>query len=432
MLKKLFSILLMTGIIVFAACSKSTDTTSSGNGGNNNNNNNSNNNNQTTLPPGWYTDTTSFHVTGTYATLVALQSDGKIIGANPTQVARLNRDGSLDQTFTPYKITTGEIHALCVDKDDKIYVAGNFQKFGGSDYSFLVRLNKDGSIDNTLTTQNYLSQGNDIKCLALRSDGKLMVGGKFNFATEILTGGIASIYFDNLMRLNTDGSVDISFFNIQTQNPNYLTSAYITAINILPGHKMYVAGNQLHALAQVGTPSAYDLIRINDDGSLDRSFMKEGDFWLSSTGGHGVIGSPDLAVKALSDGTVLLAGYFSSLDNNPVKNLLHISDQGNLTNSDFSGVNCMPTDICQFSKDEILITAKNPPTTYFGDPSPGLSIKGLDGKDLGAMKDGILAGDMYSIIKESDSTALIAGKMQLLKINQPSVTVAFARVKKHL
>jgi len=169
----------------------------------------------------------------------------------------------------------------------------------------------------------------------------------------------------------------------------------------------------------------YDLIRINDDGSLDRGFVKEGDFWLSSNNSRGASKSPDFTVACLSDTTVLLAGYFTSLGSNNVTDLLQTSYQGSILKPSFSGVDCMPTDICEFSKGEILVTVKNPPTPYFGDPSPRLWIKSLDGKDLGKMKDEILEGDMYSIIKESDSTALIAGKMLL-----NGVTVAFARIKK--
>ncbi|MBS1562764.1 MAG: hypothetical protein JST39_00190, partial [Bacteroidetes bacterium] len=344
---------------------------------------------------------------------------------NPTQVARLNKDGSLDQSFSPITITNGSINALCVDKNDNIYLAGTFQQFGGSGYSYLVRLNKDGSIDNSFQKLDGTQTGINIKCLALRADGKLVAGGQFGYTSA------NGLYYKNIMRLNADGSIDNSFYNTETQNPNYFTSIYVSSIDVLANNKIYVAGSQLRAPAQGSLPSTYDLVRINDDGSLDRSFSKTGNFWVMSDMGRGAGSMPDVIAKGLNDGTVLLAGYFDLLDSKAVKNPLQFSSQGSMANPEFSGVQTMVSGICQFSNDELLIITRNPPTPLFGDPSPRLWIKGADGQDRGSMKDNLLSGDMNCIVKESDSTALIAGKMVAwYKTNGVLGTVAFVRVKK--
>lgn len=431
MLKKSVFILFVAGIAAFTACSKNTDNTPD------NGNNNNNGNNQPNLSPGWYTDTVSFHATGSSATLVALQSDGKIIGANTTQVARLNKYGSLDQTFTPFKITTGEVHALCVDKNNRIYIGGSFTQFNGSDYSYLVRLNKDGSIDNSLTS--LTGSGNkisgvapDIHCLALRNDGKLMIGGTFSYSFFSPDDDIYAAYsYYDIMRLNADGSVDNSFVKIKDYGLS--RSHLVTHIEVLADNKMYVTGKAL-IIPVSATENITDVARLNADGSLDNTFKKTTG-QLNYTNGNSIgFAYTPFSVKALNDGTVLMGGDFTEVDGKSRIGLLHLSSQG-IPDLNFTSTGGpVVTDICQFADNEIFLAEINPQTNYFGSPAAKLKLIQSDGKDPGTMKDVFsLGGNIYSVIKESDSTILIAGQM-ITKINayEPNVTVAFARIKKHL
>jgi uncharacterized delta-60 repeat protein len=433
MLKKSVFIRFLAGIVIFTACSKSNDTTPD----NEDNNNNNNGNNPPNLSPGWYTDTVSFHATGTTATLVALQSDGKIIGANTTQIARLNKDGSLDQTFTPFKITTGEVHALCVDKNNRIYIGGSFTQFNGSNYSYLLRLTKEGTIDNSMpsltTSGNNISGiAPDIRCLALRNDGKLMIGGTFSYNFFSADDDNHPVYsYDDIMRLNADGSVDNSLVKIKDYGLS--RSHLVTHINILSDNKMYVTGKTL-IIPVSATENITDVARLNADGSLDSTFKKTtGQLNYSNGNSIGLAHTP-FTVKGLNDGTVLMGGDFTDIDGKSRIGLLHLSAQG-IPDLNFTSTGApIVTDICQFADNEIFLAEINPQTNYFGSPAAKLKLIQSDGKDPGTIKDAfILGGNIYSVIKESDSTILIAGQM-ITKINayEPNTTVAFARIKKHL
>jgi uncharacterized delta-60 repeat protein len=145
---------------------------------------------------------------------LAIQTDGKIlIAGSMTQVggspchglARLNVDGSLDPTFNIGAGTMGSIRTITIQPDGKILVGGQFTLFNGEPAGGLIRLNSDGSVDNTLDIGTGFNgyQDHEIKSLALQPDGKIIAGGSF-------------FIFDNdtmrhIVRLNPDGSLDTGF-----------------------------------------------------------------------------------------------------------------------------------------------------------------------------------------------------------------------------
>ncbi len=140
----------------------------------------------------------------------AMQSDGKIIiggaftsfnGNVRSHIARLSVDGSLDETFNIGSGLNNNVNAVAVQSDGKIILAGDFTSYNGTSMNGLARLNIDGSLDETFnpnleTTETYL----DINTIAIQNDGKLVIAGKS------FCGGGKSI-----ARLNTDGSNDEAF-----------------------------------------------------------------------------------------------------------------------------------------------------------------------------------------------------------------------------
>jgi len=117
---------------------------------------------------------------------VAIQADEKIlIGGNFTTVAgqprtnlaRLHPDGSLDDTYAP-AVTGGAtpvVYSLAVQTDEKVLVGGLFTTVAGQARMNLARLNPEGTLDQTFTaTANNLVYG-----LALQADGKILAGGQF-------------------------------------------------------------------------------------------------------------------------------------------------------------------------------------------------------------------------------------------------------------
>jgi len=89
---------------------------------------------------------------------VAVQPDGKILlagafanarSAARSRIARLNADGTLDTTFNPGTGANNTIWSVAIQSDGRIIVSGAFSTFNGAPRVRLARLNADGSLDNS-------------------------------------------------------------------------------------------------------------------------------------------------------------------------------------------------------------------------------------------------------------------------------------------
>jgi hypothetical protein len=70
-------------------------------------------------------------------------------GTSINRIVRLNTDGSIDNTFS---IGTGFSNACYIGKLDsngKLYVGGFFTSYNGTGANYIIRLNSDGSRDTT-------------------------------------------------------------------------------------------------------------------------------------------------------------------------------------------------------------------------------------------------------------------------------------------
>lgn len=200
----------------------------------------------------------------TYLT-ITIQADDKILvggefdGGN---IMRLNSNGTVDETFKT-NIGTGAtdgtnssvVNSIVIQPDGKILVSGAFQKFNGASRVRIVRLNSNGTVDNSFTT----GEGADgpITSVGIQSTGKIIIGGVFTKYDGNARPGFA--------RLNDDGSIDAAF------NPNSFAAGHgaITGILVLPStDKLIVTG----AFQTYGGQARNQIVKINADGSLDTGF----------------------------------------------------------------------------------------------------------------------------------------------------------------
>lgn len=208
---------------------------------------------------------------------VSLQSFGSVI--------RLNPDGAPDASFVPFTSLYGEILATALQPDGKILISG---LIWNSPYStYITRLNPDGTVDASFNRTwfvqfNTYAQINDI---AVQPDGKIMVGGYF---TRIgLNGNLTQ---HKLARLNPNGTLDENF----VYNNYYSDHDSIRKIAVQPDGKILVGGEPLGSYDNV----APGLARFNRDGTLDATFRWNRDLRLTYT--------YDLQVQP--DGKILFAG----------------------------------------------------------------------------------------------------------------------------
>jgi uncharacterized delta-60 repeat protein len=140
---------------------------------------------------------------------IAIQSDNKIlmggsftkVGTIPRQnLARLNSNGTIDLDFKSIA-ANGSVLALAVQKDGRSLVAGNFTSIGGSPRARIARLETNGAVD--LTFNPGGAANGAIDAIAIQRDGKIYIAGDFT--------QIGSAIRNHIARLNSDGSLDLAF-----------------------------------------------------------------------------------------------------------------------------------------------------------------------------------------------------------------------------
>jgi uncharacterized delta-60 repeat protein len=260
---------------------------------------------------------------------VLLQSDGKIIiggaftevnGVPSNNIARLNQDGSLDQSFS---IGTGftdaggfggfnsAVSSMDIQADGKIIVAGGFSQYNGNTLgSSLIRLNLDGSFDPTFDIYNNIDQNGNyasVYLVKIQDDGKIICAG---------SGGLLS----QLFRLNDNGTIDNSF-NITLG----FDSPSINDIKIGSNGTLIIAGG----FTSYNGQSRNHILRLYNDGTLDNTFNI----------GSGINGTYDWvnSISMLTDQSIILGGTFYSYNGNSAHNLIKINSNGDLMN-DFNNI----------------------------------------------------------------------------------------------
>ncbi len=243
-----------------------------------------------------------------------VQNDGKIlIGGNftvvggqlKTGIVRLNVNGTIDNTFnTTFDSGTGA-GDFAIQPDGKIIVVGSFTQVNGNNSNRIARLNSDGSFDNTFNVG--AGANDDVSTLSLQPDGRVIIGG--NFSSINGTGRT------NLARLNSDGSLDLSY---NTNVLEFFVSP-ITQIEVQPNGQIYVSG----WFSQINGVNHRGIVRLNADGSRDNGFSE-------------VSGFNNLIVETFavqSDGKVLIGGIFSSNTGTAPRGIARLNTDGTVDTS---------------------------------------------------------------------------------------------------
>lgn len=190
---------------------------------------------------------------------------------NNFQIMRLNPNGSTDAAFGAAGIVTIDFNgsgdgvwALALQPDGRIVAAGRSRVLGGDDNFAVARLNTDGSLDQTfgIGGKAVADFANDTDLgfgVALQTDGKIIVSGRVLPQINIFDFGLA--------RFNSDGGIDTSFGDngrVTTNFFNGVDTAF--AVKVQSNGKIVAAG------ARGGIETAFGIARYNPNGSLDASF----------------------------------------------------------------------------------------------------------------------------------------------------------------
>jgi len=224
---------------------------------------------------------------------LAVQSDGKIIvgglftafnGTTVDRIARLNADGTLDGSFTSNTLV-GSVYAVVVQSDGKVIVGGAFT-------NRIARLNADGTPDTTFSTGTGFSS--NVQAVAVQSDGKIIVGGFFTAFNGTPANYIA--------RLDANGTLDGSFTS------NTLVGS-VHAVAVQSDGKIIVGGAFTNRIA-----------RLNTDGTPDTAFTTNTGTGFSTT---------VRAVAVQSDGKIIVGGDFTTLNGVTANRIARLDANGN-------------------------------------------------------------------------------------------------------
>src|ERR1041384_2978147 len=130
---------------------------------------------------------------------IAVQTNGQIIvGLDSTiPLMRLDASGNPDLTFNVGALPDGAVHAIVMQPDGKILIAGEFTHLGAQAHGRIARLNTDGSVDGSFAQSGACSI---VEAIALQADGRILIGGQFT--------SYAGLPRNYLTRLTSTGALD--------------------------------------------------------------------------------------------------------------------------------------------------------------------------------------------------------------------------------
>lgn len=163
------------------------------------------------------------------------QVDGKVVllgdnlpfeGNSISPMIRLNADGSVDETFAPEEdFSTFTPDYLEVDAQDRIYLVGTLHEWNSSVYRDVYRLHADGTLDIGFRYPSRIETTDAIQVLA---DGGLLVAGSFDEGqkkvAKVDDGGLVVSEFD----LGASEEATIHDLRLVAPHSLYLTGDFTT------------------------------------------------------------------------------------------------------------------------------------------------------------------------------------------------------------
>ena len=310
---------------------------------------------------------------------IAVQQSGKLIVTHTVagnfnngihKVSRLNINGSIDATFTSATFSIGangspDLNEIILQQDGKVIVGGKFSSCNGTMMSGIARLSENGALDTSFdsglgfTSQPPASVAYRVNKIVEQSDHKLLVGGQYTHYNDVAR--------KNIVRLNTDGSIDESFID-----PNgFINHGVTTSIALTSDSNIFLSGtyddgknydsfmvkllpngakNMSYSNSSKGffRPTVeeviestngkllvvgqfhlyndqfcYNFTRLNADGSRDATFNNGG-----LSGFQGPEKAFPVAIAERTDGKIFVAGTFSSYNGAAAKSVILVNPDG--------------------------------------------------------------------------------------------------------
>ena len=272
---------------------------------------------------------------------IVVQPDGKILvggsftiydGTFRSYIIRLNANGSIDNSFTIGTGFNARVNALYLQPDSKVLVGGLFTNYNGVAQTYFTRLNGDGTLDNNLVS--YSGTGVEVNAIIMQADNKIILSGGLDSY-----GGVNSM--GNVTRLNTDGSIDAPFYHTWIHG-TFNSFALQQDGKLLIAHSSYSANYNGNIYDTVP-----GLTRFNTDGTVDESFQPKANNCLFNT------------VIVHSNGQIIAGGRLGWINNLSKPGLVVLTADGALAlaNSinNVKGANAEILTVAQQSDGKLLV-----------------------------------------------------------------------------
>ena len=232
--------------------------------------------------------------------------DTKVYDVTKTkQLVCMKLDGAMDSTFHFDMVTkqspdagNGEITDAVQQTDGKLILVGNFSKFNGIVANHIVRLNLDGSVDNTFSSG--VGADNNISSITYNAvTNKILIAGRFLNYAGVAKKGVAM--------LNADGSLD-NTFNFGTLSSG--TAGYAMQLN---SGKVIVSGN----FKSYNTIIRQGFMILNPDASLATGYNNTGQF-------DGSISKIIETTSSLGNPAIIIVGSVQRFDNKKYGNIVRV------------------------------------------------------------------------------------------------------------
>lgn len=223
-------------------------------------------------------------------------------------LARLNTDGTLDTTYNYDPVNrrgkesvNGAINRSIMLPDGKLLIAGAFTKYNGQEVQRIARLNTDGSLD--LTFKSNAGANFPIYDLAPQPDGKYIVTGPFTTYANVTVPHIA--------RITAGGTIDPS---LQAGNG---VDGTIYNVSVMPQGEIIVSG----AFTKFNNVMRNNFAVLNPDGSLHAAYNTNGGINMGANDVNGAIAK---VLQLPGENAMLATGSFTRFDFRQCNRILRI------------------------------------------------------------------------------------------------------------
>jgi uncharacterized delta-60 repeat protein len=239
----------------------------------------------------------------------------------------LNPDGNVDKDFvanagsgaTNDKWIAPFVESITVLRDGSIVLGGLFNAWNGTRVGRLVRLNRDGTLDGSFTANTGTGANPDggsilyqVSSIVEQPDGKIVLGGYLSSWNGRDVDGI--------VRLNPDGTLDRAFAANVGPTSRRSDPQYVQSVALQANGTLVVGGQFLRWRgSKVG-----NIVRLNANGSRDKSFTLQS--------GSGATCDPYFdgieSVNVQADGKILLGGSLLRWNGTPVGRVIRVMMNG--------------------------------------------------------------------------------------------------------